>query len=251
MSYVKKGQNFLIDKNIVNKEINHARITKDDVVLEIGPGKGILTESLAEKARKVIAIEIDKKLIDELECFLPVNVEIIHSDILKVDLDSLPKFSKIVSNIPYQISSPVTFKILDYDFKMGILIYQKEFAERMVAENHSKNYSRLSVGVYYKADCELLELVSKTCFSPKPKVDSYMVKLTPREKPKFKVTDERFFFDVTRELFSHRRKKIKNVVLKKWNLVIEKELFANERVEDLKPEQIGRLSDYIYNLLHI
>lgn len=250
MSYVKKGQNFLIDKNVADKEINYSGITKEDVVLEIGPGKGILTELLAKKSKKVIAIEIDEKLIDDLECFLPKNVEIIHSDVLKVDFNSLPKFSKIVSNIPYQISSPITFKILDYDFKLGILIYQREFAERMVAESHSKNYSRLSVGVYYKANCELLEMVSKSCFRPKPKVDSYMVKLIPRKKPKFKVNNEKFFFEVTRELFSHRRKKIKNVVLKRWNIMIEKELFADERVEDLKPEQIGKLSDYIYNFLH-
>jgi len=246
MSRVKKGQNFLINKNVAVREVEYAEITRDDVVLEIGPGKGIITELLAEKAKKVIAIEIDKKLVVELNSNLPGNVEIINDDALKVDFNSISKFNKIVSNLPYQISSPITFKFLNYNFKLAVLIYQKEFAERMYASYNSKNYSRLSVGIDYKAKCEFLELVPKNYFNPQPKIDSYMVKLIPREKPKFMVINENFFYDVTRELFNQRRKKIKNIVKKRWNILIEDELFGNKRVEEITPEQIGKISDYIF-----
>jgi len=159
--YKKIGQNFLIDKNIARREVDYANISKDDVVLEIGPGKGILTNFIAKKAKKVIGVEIDKYLFNNLKKCCPSNVELINADILKLDFESLPKFNKIVSNLPFQISSPVTFKIIDYNFSIAVLIYQKEFAQRMVGKAGSKHYSRLSVGVYYKAICEYLENVSK------------------------------------------------------------------------------------------
>ena len=245
MTKFKKGQNFLVNTDIAKREVEYAGITRNDIVLEIGPGKGIITKLLSEKAKKVIAIEIDKKLVDELESNVSDNVEIINEDALKVDFNSISKFNKIVSNLPYQISSPITFKFLDYDFELAVLIYQKEFAERMLAKVNSKDYSRLSVGVDYKAKCEFLEKIPKNFFNPQPKVDSYMVKLNPRGKPKFKVLYEDFFFNVTRELFNQRRKKIKNIVKKKWNVIIEDELFGDKRVGELTPEQIGKLSDYI------
>src|SRR4030042_3085756 len=128
------GQNFLIDKNIAILEVKQANIESDDTVLEIGPGLGILTKLLAEKAKRVIAIEIDENLINKLKKTLPENVDLIHEDALNIDFETLPKFNKIVSNLPYQISSPITFKFLDYDFESAILIYQKEFAERLVAK---------------------------------------------------------------------------------------------------------------------
>jgi 16S rRNA (adenine1518-N6/adenine1519-N6)-dimethyltransferase len=249
MAKVKKGQNFLVNIDVAKREVEYAGINKNDIVLEIGPGKGIITKLLSDKAKKVIAIEIDKKLVDELESNIASNVEIINDDALKVDFNSISNFNKIVSNLPYQISSPITFKFLNYDFELAVLIYQKEFAERMLAKIGSKDYSRLTVGVDYKAKCEFLEKIPKNFFSPQPKIDSYMVKLSPREKPKFNVIDEDFFFDVTRELFNQRRKKIKNIVKKRWNVLIEDELFGNKRVEELKPEQIGRLSDYIFKRL--
>jgi len=147
----KIGQNFLIDKKVAERELEYASIEKNDVVLEIGPGKGIITKLLSEKAQKVIAIEIDEKLVSELKEFLPDNVLLISGDALKVDFDLLPKFNKIVSNLPFHISSPITFKLLDFDFSLAVLIYQKEFAERMVAKSGSKDYSRISVGVYYRS----------------------------------------------------------------------------------------------------
>ena len=242
----KLGQNFLIDKNVAQREVENANITQDDVVLEIGPGRGILTNLLAEKAKKVIAIEIDKKLVDTLD--LPENVELINEDALKVDFKKLPRFNKIVSNLPFQISSPITFKILEYDFDLALLIYQKEFADRMVAKPGSKNYSRLSVNVYYKAECEKLEIVPKTCFQPQPKVDSAVIKLVPRRSPAFSVADERFFFDLTKNLFNHRRKKIKTILNRYYKFKVDNASYINNRVEELAPEEIGKLSNILFEL---
>ena len=241
------GQNFLIDENIAKKEINYANISKNDIILEIGPGYGILTKLLAEKAKKVIAVEIDKKLADILKEKVPSNVAIINNDVLKLDFDKLPKFNKIVSNLPFQISSPITFKILEYNFSLAILIYQKEFAERMIAKKASKNYSRLSVGVYYKSHCEKLDFVSKNCFKPKPKVDSCIVRLMPRKKPPFSLKDEKFFYDFTKLLFNHRRKKIKTTLCTKYEISNLKHEFLEKRVEELTPEQIGELSNMFFD----
>ena len=242
----KLGQNFLIDKNVALKEIKYAKINQDDIVLEIGPGRGILTEILAKKAKKVIAIELDKNLALNLKDILPDTVVLINDDVLKVDFKKLPRFNKIVSNLPFQISSPVTFKILDYDFDMAVLIYQKEFADRMIAEPGSKDYSRLSVGVYYKALCEKLDVVSRTCFNPQPKVDSCIVKLVPKIKPPFFVENEGFFLDLVKNLFNHRRKKIKNILNEMYCLESNEVPYLDNRVEELSPHQIGDLSNFLY-----
>ena len=242
----KFGQNFLVDKKVALQEVEHANINEKDVVLEIGPGKGVLTELLAQRAKKVIAIEVDKNLVKDLQSFLPDNVVLINDDVLNVDFESLPRFNKIVSNLPFQISSPITFKLLNYDFSLAVLIYQKEFADRMVAKPNSKSYSRLSVGVYYKACCEIVEVVSKTCFKPQPKVDACVVKLIPRKRSPFLVYDEGFFFDLTRELFNHRRKKIKHTLKKLYNIDYSNMSFLDNRVENLSPEQIGELSNILF-----
>lgn len=245
----KTGQNFLIDKNVAKREIEYADVNKNDVVLEIGPGNGILTKLLANKAKKVIAIEIDAQLVNNLREKLPDNVLLIHEDVLKVDYKTLPRFNKIVSNLPFQISSPITFKLLELEFSLAILIYQKEFAYRMVAFPGNKHYSRLSVGVYYKAKCEIIENISNSCFYPKPLVDASVVKLSPLESPPFSVLDEKFFFDITRELFNHRRKKIKNTLERLYlNIELENVPYVNGRIETLSPEQIGELSNVLYEL---
>ena len=204
----KLGQNFLIDPNIAQLEVNWADVKKNDIILEVGPGKGIITNILAKNVEKVIAIEIDKKLIESLKKNLPSNVNLINSDILKLDFEDLPKFNKVVSNLPYQISSPFTFKLLKYKFDLAILVYQKEFAERIVAKPGSNKYSRLSVNVYYKSECIFLRTISRNAFYPIPKVDSAIVKLIPRKTPAFSVENENFFKDFVNILFSHRRKKI-------------------------------------------
>ena len=245
----KIGQNFLIDKQVAKREIEYADVKKNDVILEIGPGNGILTTLLAEKAKQVVAIEIDAQLVKKLREILPDNVLLIHEDILKVDYETLPRFNKIVSNLPFQISSPITFQLLELNFTLALLIYQKEFAYRMVAIPGSKHYSRLSVGVYYKAKCEIIENISKTCFNPKPLVDASVVKLVPLKSPPFSVLDEKFYFEITRELFNHRRKKIKNTLEMLFsNIKLANIPYTDSRVETLSPEQIGELSDILYEL---
>ena len=247
----KLGQNFLIDSKTAEREIKYADITNDDIVLEIGPGKGILTKLLANSAKKVIAIEIDKNLIDRLKKSIPDNVEIIHGDCVKIDFNMLPKFDKIVSNLPFQISSPITFKFLEHDFKLAVLIYQKEFADRMIAKAGSKNYSRLSVGIYYKTKCELLETIPKTSFRPQPKVDSCIIRLAPRKTPPFEVLNEIFFQKLTKNLFNNRRKKIKNTLENNYDILLDGIPYLEKRVENLTPEQIGELSNILYKRIHI
>ena len=240
----KLGQHFLIDKQVAEREITYADINKDDVVLEIGPGKGIITHLLAKKAKKVIAVEIDALFVEELEKKIPSNVVVIHADVLKIDFNTLPMFNKIVSNLPFQISSPVTFKLLEYPFSKAVLIYQKDFADRMIAHSGTKDYSRLSVGVYYKTHCRVLETGLRNCFSPVPKVDSSIIEMIPRTKPPFNIIDESFFFDIVKQLFVHRRKKIKNSLEKRYN-DLDGIPYLNKRVEELSPEQIGELSNLL------
>ena len=249
------GQNYLIDKNKRDQIINFGDISKEDVILEIGTGIGTLTIELAKKAKKVIAIEQDKKICEILAKRLKDekidNVELINDDALKVDF---PKFNKIISNLPYQISSPITFKFLDYDFDLAILMYQKEFADRMNGEVGSKNYSRLSAMLYFKCEVEKLTDVSCESFIPKPQIDSTVVKLTPKEN---KISKEEFkvYSKFTKALFQHRNKKIKNALIdsrhiisridkkvlkKRLNAIEDEELleYLKKRVVVLTPEEI-------------
>lgn len=250
MKSKKYGQHFLNNPYVIDKEIESAALTKDDIVLEIGPGKGILTFKLAEKVKQVIAIEIDTDLYAYLEAHCPSNVRLINDDAASYDFSQLPAFTKVVSNLPYQISSPITFKLLKYPFKKAVLIYQKEFAERMIAKPHSSQYGRLTIGVYYHTICKQLLQISKNCFTPPPKVDSSMIEMIPREKPAFTVEDETFFFELTKNLFSQRRKKIKNIIYKKYGIETQNLPFKDNRVEELTPEQIGSLSDIVYSVIN-
>jgi 16S rRNA (adenine1518-N6/adenine1519-N6)-dimethyltransferase len=249
------GQNYLIDKNKRDQIINFGNIDENDIILEIGTGIGTLTIEIAKKAKKVIAIEQDKNICDILAKRLKDekidNVELINDDALKVDF---PKFNKIISNLPYQISSPITFKFLDYDFDLAILMYQKEFAERMNGEVGTKNYSRLSAMLHFKCDVEKLTDVSSESFIPKPQIDSTVVKLTPKEN---KISDEDFkvYSKFTKALFQHRNKKIKNALIdsrhiisnidkkvlkKRLNAIEDEELveYLKKRVVVLTPEEI-------------
>jgi 16S rRNA (adenine1518-N6/adenine1519-N6)-dimethyltransferase len=240
------GQHFLRDLSVAQREVSYAQLTKDDVVLEIGPGEGIITRLLAQQAKKVIAIEIDNRLVDKIKTTLPENVTLLTGDVLSVDFHSLPPFTKIVSNLPFEISSPVTFKLLEYPFSLAVLIYQKDFAQRLVAVPATKDYSRLSVGVSYKARCRILEDVPRSCFSPVPKVDSSIVELIPYKKPMFRVENEQFFFKLTKQLFNHRRKKIKYTIKAEYGST-DNLPFLERRVEELSPEQIGDLSNILYH----
>jgi 16S rRNA (adenine1518-N6/adenine1519-N6)-dimethyltransferase len=249
------GQHILMDKDIISRQIEYAELSKKETVLEIGCGPGTLTFALAESAKEVVAVESDPRFVSQLEEKLPKNVKLINADIMKLDL---PKFDVCVSNLPYQISSPITFKLLESDFKRAILMYQKEFAERMVAGAGESGYSRLSVNVYYKADCKILEYVPKEAFKPIPVVDSAIIKLIPRPSP-FSVKSEKMFFEVVEALFSQRRKKVRNSILTYLERKMKdspkskiKEFLKNlphseDRVDSLNPREIGVLSDTLYD----
>ena len=253
------GQNYLIDKNKRDQIINFGNLNKNDTVLEIGTGIGTLTIEIARKAKKVIAIEQDaniyKILTKRLEDEQIDNVEPINDDALSVDF---PKFNKIISNLPYQISSPITFKFLEYDFDLAILMYQKEFAERMNGKVGTKDYSRLSAMLYFKCNVETLTDVSSESFIPKPKIDSTVVKLTPKEN-KIDATDFKTYSKFTKALFQHRNKKIKNALIDSRHIInnIDKKIlkqrlnsieddelneYLSKRVVALTPEEILKLS---------
>ena len=253
------GQNYLIDKNKRDQIINFGNLNKNDTVLEIGTGIGTLTIEIARKAKKVIAIEQDaniyKILTKRLEDEQIDNVEPINDDALSVDF---PKFNKIISNLPYQISSPITFKFLEYDFDLAILMYQKEFAERMNGKVGTKDYSRLSAMLYFRCNVETLTDVSSESFIPKPKIDSTVVKLTPKEN-KIDATDFKTYSKFTKALFQHRNKKIKNALIDSRHIInnIDKKIlkqrlnsieddelneYLSKRVVALTPEEILKLS---------
>jgi 16S rRNA (adenine1518-N6/adenine1519-N6)-dimethyltransferase len=238
------GQHFLNDDSIAQREIDYAEVTRDDVVLEIGPGTGIITKLLATRAKQVIAIEIDPSLAAQLRRKIPSNVLLICHDAVTVDFNTLPPFTKIVANLPFEISSPIMFKFLKSKFLKAILIFQEDFAERLVAVPRTKEYSRLTVNVTYKANCRILERIPRDCFSPKPRVDSAIVELIPLEKPRFAVKNEQFFFELTKQLFTHRRKKIRYTVQEHYGKITSLP-FLDQRVEELTAEQIGQLSDQI------
>ena len=261
------GQNYLIDKNKRDQIINFGNLNDDDVVLEIGTGIGTLTIELAKKAGKVIAIEQDsniaKILSERLKKEKIDNVELINDDALNVDF---PKFNKIISNLPYQISSPITFKFLNYDFDLAILMYQKEFARRMNGSVGTKDYSRLSAMLYFKCDVETLTDVSSESFLPKPKIDSTVVKLTPKEN-KISEEDFKIYSNFTKALFQHRNKKIRNALIdsrhvicnldkkemkEKINRIEDDELneYLKKRVITIKPEEILFLSKELNSILN-
>lgn len=237
------GQNYLIDKNKRDQIIKFGNITQDDVVLEIGTGIGTLTIELAKKAKKVIAVEQDSNISEILNQRLKEekidNVEVINEDALKIEF---PKFNKIVSNLPYQISSPITFKFLDYDFDLAVLMYQKEFADRMNGEVGSKNYSRLSAMLYFKCDVEKLTDVSCESFIPKPKVDSTVIRLTPKES---KIDKDEFetYSKFTKALFQHRNKKIRNALIDSRHIICN--LDKKEMKSRLNKINDDKLEEYL------
>lgn len=241
------GQNFLIDDRVAERQVEFANVKKDEVVLEIGPGLGVLTNKLAEKAGKVIAIEMDHKLAEHLQTSLPDNVELIVGDALEVPF---PRFDRMVANLPYSISSPIIFKLLEHKFKKAVVMLQKEFADRMVAAPDTDDYSRLTVNVHYRAECRILEKVPRSRFWPAPKVDSAVVELVPRPPP-FRVQDEKLFFRLVEILFQQRRKKIGTVLRNKGYVTAEDRSrvpYVDLRIEALSPEQIGELSDAVHAL---
>ena len=246
-----KSQNYLIDDNKLNIILENADIQDNETILEIGAGIGTLTLPMAKKAKKVIAIEKDPVIVDILKQQIIkeklTNIEIIKDDALKVDF---PKFDKVVSNLPYQISSPVTFKLLEYPFKKAILMYQLEFAKRMQAKPDTHEYSRLSVALSYRADTKIIDTLPPEAFIPKPKIKSAVIELIPKNnKPIDKLLD-----NTIRALFQHRNKKAKKAliqsahelggdkkVLKQKLSNVTNDLFE-EKVFKLTPTQIKEIS---------
>ena len=244
-------QHFLIDDRVAERQINYANISNSDIVLEIGSGAGILTEKMDKLAKKVYAVEVDKRLCRILSerC---ENTEVICENVLKTDL---PPFDKVIANLPYSLSSEITFKLLDYDFKVGVLMYQYEFARRMIAKPCTKEYSRLSVNSQYFADIDILEVVPKTAFFPRPKVKSAIVELIPR-KASYDVKDRQFFLSFVTAVFTQRRKKLKGAILNSKHILkvenVEELIsslpddFLERRPEELTPKELADVANRLY-----
>jgi 16S rRNA (adenine1518-N6/adenine1519-N6)-dimethyltransferase len=200
---MKLGQHFLMDRAAISRIVSYAGLGQEDRVLEIGPGPGNLTETLASRAGHVYAVEIDPDLAGQL-CGRFSNVQVINGDALKVQL---PNYNKIVSNLPYQISSAITYRLLSRPFEKAVLMYQWEFARRMAAAAGSEEYGRLAMVVGFFCRIEILEKVSKMAFRPVPQVDSAIVRLQPRsDRP---AADGADFMRLAEGLFKNRRKKVK------------------------------------------
>ena len=235
-----KGQNYLIDCRVAEREVEYLGIEEGDRVLEVGPGFGILTTALLERTSSVTAVEIEEGAVRYLRDSFP-QMQVVQGDFLEVEP---PAFDLFISNVPYSISSPLLFHLLDMDFKRAVIMVQREFAERMAAPAGDSEYSRLSVNVFYRAECRLLENVPRSRFWPEPEVDSTVVLLTPRPAP-FPLRDEKHFLKLVDVLFQQRRKKI-GTVLKQKRMLPEDRTgipYLDERVERLSPAQIAELSD--------
>lgn len=241
------GQNFLEDTDIAKKIVRAGHISSDETVLEIGPGLGVLTDELLKDAGDVILIEKETALVGYLEGrYEDHDCRVIEGDVLDLEL---PYFDKVVSNLPFSISSPITFRLLKKDLELGVLTYQKEYADRMTAEVGSEDYSRLTVMVSTYADVQRLFDISRQEFFPPPKVDCSVIRLIPKE-PGFEIKDRELFSEVTKVLFNYRRKMIKNGLSEGFELKrsdLEDIPHSKRRVGNISPEQIseiaGRLMD--------
>lgn len=240
------SQYFLVSSSVITTMAQYAR----GIVLEIGPGLGSITTELARRADKVIAVEKDWRMIDILEKEYDFdNVEIIQGDITSI---SLPRFDRVISNIPYHLSSPITFRLLDCPCELAVLSYQKEFADRLVAPIPSPGVSRLTIMAYTKADCTILRYIPRTAYYPVPKTDCALVTLTPHRK----MEPDAFFETVVRALFTHKRKTIQNALLSSIDLleIPEKKLkshsipYKDKRAEMLTFHEIRTLADYVKTL---
>lgn len=214
----KFGQHFLTDKNLINKIVRAAEVVEGDRVLEVGPGRGALTEGLIEAGALVTAIEVDKDLIGLLNERFPERLEIINVDALKVSFLELARERncrfKAVSNLPYNISGPILTKFLNEReaFSLLVLMFQKEVAERIAASPDTKDYGILSVFSQIWAEVKIEFNVSKNLFTPRPKVDSSVVSLKILDKPKIEIKDERAFKTVVKAAFGTRRKMLLNAL---------------------------------------
>lgn len=261
----KFGQNFLIDPHVLEKIVEAAGITKEDFVLEIGPGIGTMTQYLCESAGAVAAVEIDRNLIPILKDTLSAyeNVTIINNDILKVDIAALSQERnggrpiKVVANLPYYITTPIIMGLLESRVPIDSItvMVQKEVAERMQQGPGSKEYGALSLAVQYYARPEIVANVPPNCFMPRPNVGSAVIRLTRHEKPPVEVSDEKFMFSVIRASFLQRRKTLANGLHNSGLISLSKEVIeecirelgypANIRGEALSLAEFAALSDLL------
>lgn len=259
----KFGQNFLVDKNILEKIMDAAQITEKDCVLEIGPGIGTMTQYLAERAGRVIAVEIDKNLIPVLQDTLSSynNVTILNQDILKTDINHLVEQYndgapiKVVANLPYYITTPIIMALFENHVALQsiTIMVQKEVADRMQAQAGTKDYGALSLAVQYYAKPEIVVKVPAACFMPRPNVDSTVIRLVRYETAPVKAADEAYLFSVIRASFNQRRKTLVNGLANAGNIGVGKEEIANilaqmgmaptVRGETLTLEQFTELSN--------
>lgn len=262
----KFGQNFLIDTHVLDKIISAAHITKEDMVLEIGPGIGTMTQYLAEAAGKVIAVEIDKNLIPILSDTLSEyqNVRIINEDVLKLDLRKLAdeenggKAIKVVANLPYYITTPIIMGLFENHVPVESItvMVQKEVADRMQTGPGSKDYGALSLAVQYYAEPYIVANVPPNCFMPRPKVGSAVIRLTRHKEPPVEVKDEKLMFDIIRASFNQRRKTLANGLNNSDKITCSKEIIteaieklgkgASVRGEALSLQEFASLSNDIF-----
>ena len=261
----KFGQNFLIDEHVLDKIIRAAEITKDDYVLEIGPGIGTMTQYLACAAREVTAVEIDRALIPILEDTLKEydNVSIINEDILKVDIAALAKEKnggrpiKVVANLPYYITTPIIMGLFESHVPLESItvMVQKEVADRMQVGPGTKDYGALSLAVQYYAEPYIVANVPPNCFMPRPAVGSAVIRLTRHQKPPVEVMDEKLMFRLIRASFNQRRKTLANGLKNSGELNLSKEVMtaaieklgkgSSVRGEALDLEEFARLTNII------
>jgi 16S rRNA (adenine1518-N6/adenine1519-N6)-dimethyltransferase len=244
----KFGQNFLIDTHVLDKIITSAEITAEDMVLEIGPGIGTLTQYLCEHAKKVVAVEIDRALIPILEETLGAysNVQVINEDILKVDMNALVerendgKPIKVVANLPYYITTPIIMGLFENHVPMEsiTIMVQKEVADRMQTGPGSKDYGALSLAVQYYAKPEIVANVPPNCFMPRPKVGSAVIRLTRHKTAPVVVDDEKVMFAIIRAAFNQRRKTLQNGLNNAAELSFTKEQIAAVLRKMGKPETV-------------
>lgn len=261
----KYGQNFLVDTHVLEKIMDAAEITKEDCVVEIGPGIGTMTQYLAERAGAVVAVEIDRKLMPILEETLAVydNVTVLNEDIIKVDLNRIVeeknhgKPVKVVANLPYYITTPIIMSLFEnhVPLKSVTVMVQKEVAERMQAGPGTKNYGALSLAVQYYAKPEVVANVPPNCFIPRPNVGSAVIRLTRYEEYPVAVRDENFLFALIRASFNQRRKTLANSLANAQSLSLTREQVAaalekmqlspTVRGEALTLEQFAALADLL------
>lgn len=261
------GQNFIIDAEVCPMIVDKSGITDESGVLEIGPGVGVLTQEIAKKAKKVVALELDARLIPVLADTLSDfdNIEVINADVMKIDLARLfeQEFKDcrdicVCANLPYYITSPIIMLLLESRLPINTItvMVQKEAGERLCAPVGSRDAGAVSVAVNFYANAKELFFVPREAFMPSPNVDSEVIKLTVRSEPEFKPTDEKFFFSVVKAAFSQRRKTAANGLSsglgmpkdKIHSALVNAGLEANVRAEKLTMEQMYNLSEELYKL---